>query len=348
MEKVLAYDSFLQDTKNIFKSKPELLFLKNGLRKLEEFLKNFSENLSDILSNSVKSTLNAGGKRIRPSLLLISAKNENYNLDYLIPAAAAIEMIHTASLIHDDIIDKSELRRGKKTLHKIYDRDTAKFVGDYLLTQTFYLLSNYEIPEILLETSKAASLLVKGEFNQLKTKKKLNQNENDYIEKIYEKTSSLFKLSCLIGGILSKSNNEDIEKLIKFGELIGISFQINDDLLDINLRNSSKNIGKPIGNDLKQGDITLPFIYGNENPDFKKQFKNFIAKNNFTSEEFKKLLSLLDVTGAVKRTEEKLYFYLDQAKKIAYSISGNQRRKALLAICDLIAVTYKAIDKSNS
>jgi len=114
---------------------------------------------------------------------LICARNENYNIDYLLPAAASIEIIHTASLIHDDIIDKSILRRGRKTIHNTYDKDTAKFVGDYLFTQTFSLLNNYENRKIPEEMSSAAQNLVKGEFDQLKTKRNLNQDEQVYFEK---------------------------------------------------------------------------------------------------------------------------------------------------------------------
>ena len=113
-------------------------------------------NLEGILGEAVKSTLTAGGKRIRPSLFLICAKNENYNADYLLPAAASIEIIHAASLIHDDIIDKSILRRGKNTIHHTYDKDTAKFVGDYLFTHTFSLLNSYHNTRILEEMSEAA------------------------------------------------------------------------------------------------------------------------------------------------------------------------------------------------
>jgi len=162
-------------------------FLKKDIAKLEAYLLKYADSLDGILSETVKNTLIVGGKRIRPALFLICARNENYNIDYLLPVAASIEIIHTASLIHDDIIDKSILRRGRKTIHNTYDKDTAKFVGDYLFTHTFSLLNNYENRKILEEMASAAQNLVKGELDQLKTKRNLNQSEQVYFEKIKEK-----------------------------------------------------------------------------------------------------------------------------------------------------------------
>jgi geranylgeranyl pyrophosphate synthase len=161
-------------------------FLKTDIQKLEKYLADYTETLDGILKETVKNTLIAGGKRIRPSLFLICANNENYDIDYLLPAAASIEIIHTASLIHDDIIDKSILRRGKRTIHQTYDKDTAKFVGDYLFTQTFALLNSYRDTNINLAMSEAAEFLVKGEFDQLRTKKDLYQSEKIYFEKIFK------------------------------------------------------------------------------------------------------------------------------------------------------------------
>ncbi len=168
-------------------------FLVKDIEKLEKCFLEFADSLDGILKEAIVNTLIVKGKRIRPILFLVCAKNKNYNIDYLLPAAASIEIIHTASLIHDHIIDRSFLRRGKKTIHNIYDKDTAKFVGDYLFTHTFCLLNKYNNSEILREMSTASQNLVKGEFDQLKTKKDLKQNLEIYFQKIDEKTSSLFK-----------------------------------------------------------------------------------------------------------------------------------------------------------
>jgi heptaprenyl diphosphate synthase len=311
-------------------------FLKKDIAKLEAYFQEFADSLDGILRETVKNTLIVGGKRIRPALFLICARNENYDIDYLLPAAASIEIIHTASLIHDDIIDKSILRRGKKTIHNTYDKDTAKFVGDYLFTHTFSLLNNYKNREILEEMSSAAQNLVKGEFDQLKTKKNLNQNEQIYFDKIKEKTASLFKISCALGGILSKSSAKDIENMRNYGEYVGISFQINDDLIDIDISNSAIKVGKPVGNDLRQGNITLPLIYALRDSKFKKVAESILSKDSIDDNDIKTIFEMLTQTDAIKTAKDTFSFYLRKAGEIVSSIEGIERREGLTQLVESI------------
>jgi len=310
-------------------------FLKKDLQGLEQYLEGFAQNTEGVLREGVSNTLLAGGKRIRSALFFISAKNSKYDTHYLLPAAASIEIIHTASLIHDDIIDKSELRRGKKTIHSIYDNDTAKYIGNYLFTHTFYLLNTYNRPRILKEMSSAAEHLVKGEFDQLKKHKKLDQDENYYFNMINEKTSSLFKVSCALGAILSDSTEQDVENLRRFGQLVGIAFQINDDLLDIGL-NRAGSIGKPIGNDIKQGNITLPVIYALKDPKFKNSVKKIMGRSDINEQNIQKILAMINQTGAVNTAKQKFKFYLREAQKVVSNIGGEQRRQGLLKILDYL------------
>jgi heptaprenyl diphosphate synthase len=311
-------------------------FLKKDLDRLEDFLVEFTGGLDGILHEAVKNTLIAGGKRIRPSLFLICAKDKSYDIDYLLPAAAAIEIIHTASLIHDDIIDKSILRRGKKTIHHVYDKDTAKYVGDYLFTHTFSLLNTYENARILAEMSEAAKCLVKGEFDQLKTKRDIFQSEELYFAKINEKTSSLFKVSCVIGGVLSGAGEETIENMRKFGEYLGISFQINDDLIDVDIHSTAKKEGKPVGKDFKQGDITLPFIYGMDDNQFREKIESISKKQSFSDGDLDEILKSLLKTDAINRAKAKFFYYVDKARETAGAIEGNTRCACLVKVCEAI------------
>jgi heptaprenyl diphosphate synthase len=312
----------------------EFRFLKKDIMKLEDYLHDFSNSLDGILKENVINTLIAGGKRLRPALLLICARNENYDIENLLPAAAAVEIIHTASLIHDDVIDKSLLRRGRKTIHSIYDKDTAKFVGNYLFTQTFYLLNHYKNPALLREMSQTAQNLVIGEFDQIKTKKNLDQNEQIYIDKINEKTSSLFKVSCALGGILSSSCAEDIENMRKFGGFLGIAFQINDDLIDIDTSRTLAHTGKPMGNDIRQGNITLPLIYTIACDGCRPQIEEILNKDEIDNDDVLKVIEMIYATDALSMCRQKFYFYLDKAKEIIDSIHGKDRRNGLIRICD--------------
>lgn len=321
----------------MFENFKKSLFLKNDLEELENYIKGFVSDFDGILQEALSNTLLAGGKRIRPALFLICAKNEKYDVKYLIPAAAAIEFLHTASLIHDDIIDKSLLRRGRKTIHNIYDKDTARYVGDYLFTYSFFLLNTYRNSKILREMSDTSQLLVIGEFDQIKTKKILDQSEATYIEKINEKTSSLFKLSCVLGGILSDSSDDDIENLRKIGGYLGIAFQINDDLIDININKPKEKLDKPVGNDIRQGNVTLPLIYALKNKNFKEKIESLIDNSETTDDDrAKRIISMIYETDAIKLSRQKIYFYLKEAKKVIKLINCPGRKNGLIEICDFL------------
>jgi len=322
----------------MFENFKKSLFLERDLKGLENYIKGFVSGFDGILKETLLNTLLAGGKRIRPALFLICAKNEKYDAGYLTPAAAAIEILHTASLIHDDIIDNSLLRRGKKTIHHVYDKDTARYVGDYLFTYSFYLLNSYHNNQILREMSETSQYLVIGEFDQIKTKKILDQSEEIYLEKINKKTSSLFKLSCVLGGILSGSIDSDIENMRRFGGYLGIAFQINDDLIDINIDKPGYKPDKPIGNDIRQGNVTLPLIYALKDKKFKEQIKSILDTNNgmIDDEEADRIIGMIYETGAIKMARQKIYFYLNEAKKVIKLIRGNERKSGLIEICDFL------------
>lgn len=321
----------------MFENFKKSLFLKNDLEELENYIKRFVSDFDGILQEALSNTLLAGGKRIRPALFLICAKNEKYDVKYLIPAAAAIEFLHTASLIHDDIIDKSLLRRGRKTIHNIYDKDTARYVGDYLFIYSFFLLNTYRNSKILREMSDTSQLLVIGEFDQIKTKKILDQSEATYIEKINEKTSSLFKLSCVLGGILSGSSDNDIENLRKFGGYLGIAFQINDDLIDININKPKEKLDKPMGNDIRQGNVTLPLIYALKNKNFKEKIESLIDNSEAIDDDrAKRIISMIYETDAIKLSRQKIYFYLKEAKKVIKLINCPGRKNGMIEICDFL------------
>jgi heptaprenyl diphosphate synthase len=309
-------------------------FLNKELDRLECYLAGFTGSLEGMLKITVENTLLAEGKRIRPALFFICAKNRSFDIDYLLPAAASIEIVHTASLIHDDIIDESLIRRGKKTIHSIFNKGIAKFVGNYLFTHTFFILNEYNNPQVLEEMSIATQNMVKGEFDQIGTRKNLKQGEEMYFRKINEKTSSLFKVSCALGGILSGSSGKEIENMRKFGQYLGISFQINDDLLDMDAENFSGIIGKPTGNDVRQGNVTLPLIYALEDTRYNSEIKSIFRRKRIGSRDIIRILSIVSETGAIKKTRERLKYYLNQARKIANSVEGRDRKDGLIRVCD--------------
>ncbi|MDD3519608.1 MAG: polyprenyl synthetase family protein [Actinomycetota bacterium] len=325
----------------MFKNFKKTQFLKKDLVILDEYIKSIVKDMSDMLSEVLASPLLTGGKRIRPALFLICAKNDKYDIGYLLPAAAGIEILHTASLIHDDIIDNSFLRRGNKTIHNIYDKDTARYAGDYLFTYAFYLLNSYSNHLIHKEMSNTSQSLVMGEFDQLKTKSFLEQSEKVYLEKINEKTSSLFKLSCVLGGILSGSEEKDIENMRKFGGFLGMAFQINDDLIDININKPADKVGKPIGNDVRQGNITLPIIYALRDNKINSEIKKLLKKKDFSENDADRILKLINESEVIEIVRKKVFYYLIEAKRIASEIKGSVRRNGLVEVCDYLTGTIE-------
>jgi len=190
--------------------------------------------------------------------------------------------------------------------------------------------------------SDTSQLLVIGELDQIKTKKILGQSEDMYMSKINEKTSSLFKLSCVLGGILSGSSDDDIENLRKFGGYLGIAFQINDDLIDININKPKEKLDKPIGNDIMQGNITLPLIYALKNKKFKKSIEELIGDGrSIDYSRADMIISMIYKTDAIYLSRQKIRYYLNEAKKVIKRINGSERKNGLIEICDYLLNTIE-------
>jgi octaprenyl-diphosphate synthase len=214
------------------------------------------------LSKIIEYSLGAGGKRIRPALTLLSGKFYNYRFECLSFMATAIELMHTATLIHDDAIDESDTRRGKPTVYKLWGIDAAILLGDYLFAKAGVAVAETQNVRAIKLFSETLSILSRGELNQGINSFNINQSREDYYQRIYGKTASLFCLSTESGGILSQAPEESIQSLKSYGYHLGIAFQIVDDILDFVA--SESELGKPAGSDLSQGTFTLPAMMLNE------------------------------------------------------------------------------------
>ena len=239
------------------------------LKKVEEALLGVSKVDFPWLAQLLSHSLGAGGKRIRPALTLMSGQFYNYRFEYLLHMAVAIELMHTATLIHDDAIDKSDTRRGRATIYKLWGVDPAVLLGDYLFAKAGVESSETHSIKAIRLFSQTLMIISGGELNQAKNSFNLNQTHEDYINRIYGKTASLFCLSTESGGILSQAPISSIRILREYGYNLGIAFQIVDDILDF--IGTEAELGKPAGSDLKQGTLTLPAMmlvkrYPKDNP----------------------------------------------------------------------------------
>lgn len=291
----------------------------NRMNIIEKLHKDFCEELTEvndiILSNleceeeliaEIGAYLvNSGGKRIRPLLTILSSKLFNYNGTANIKLAAATEFIHAATLLHDDVVDSSMLRRFKPTANSLWGNQSAILVGDYLFSQAFRLMVSADSMGSLRTLSDASATIARGEVTQLahiKAKKFISKDE--YFKIIEAKTSELFASSCKVGAIVSESNEEEANALYEYGKYLGLIFQIQDDILDY--FSKSLKIGKNVGDDFYEGKITLPIIelYDLANESDKNLIKNyFITNSNRTEEQLDNIIALMSDYNIKKETD---------------------------------------------
>ncbi|MBT5547831.1 MAG: octaprenyl diphosphate synthase, partial [Gammaproteobacteria bacterium] len=237
--------------------------MKSDLVMTDEILVNRLDSNVDLISQMSQYIINSGGKRIRPLLLLLCARATNYKGDYHHSMAVVIELIHTATLLHDDVVDNSSTRRGHETANELWGNAPSVLVGDFLYSRAFEIMVEPNSMQIMKILSKATNQISEGEVLQLLNIKNANVSRSEYFEVIERKTACLFKAACQIAGILSESNKNIIDGLGSFGMHLGNAFQIIDDTLDYESDPSA--IGKEVGDDLSEGKVTLPMIYALEN-----------------------------------------------------------------------------------
>lgn len=203
--------------------------------------------------------INSGGKRLRPILLLLSARAFNYQGYHHIPLAAVVEFIHTATLLHDDVVDASELRRGRDTANAIWGNEASVLVGDFLYSRAFQMMVEVGSMHVMEILANATNVIAEGEVMQLMNCHEPNTTEETYLEVIRYKTAKLFEASSKLGAVISGRSTEEIDAMARYGMHLGTAFQLVDDILDYT--ESSEQIGKNIGDDLAEGKPTLPLIY---------------------------------------------------------------------------------------
>lgn len=328
---------FLQPKLKSFTSLAELYStIKKDLAAVETELKMFTRSTNPLIADISSYLFKNEGKRIRPALLILCAKLLSYKGSEHIRMSALIETIHTASLLHDDIIDNSDLRRGQETVHTKWGNNITVLLGDYLYIKTLGLSlesRNREIIRILTDTS---TEMIDGELKEYYYSGNLNLEEKDYLEILEKKTASLFNAACLIGGLLAEGADKEVEKLAEYGRNIGMAFQLIDDLLDYT--GDQKELGKPVLSDLIEGRITLPLIYTLKNASFseKKNISGLIDNINTDNNARDKLLKLIISNGSLDYTVEKANLYSAQSKKIISLFPESIYRDVLTLVPDFL------------
>ena len=235
-----------------------LALIGEDLKGVEQQFKKDLESNVPLIRKVGEYVLSSGGKRVRPALLLLAAKFCNYQGDRHIPLASVVEFIHTATLLHDDVVDESELRRGQASANALFGNKPSVLVGDFLFSRAFELMVEDGSLAVLAILSRASSVIAEGEVLQLITANDTETSEDAYLEVIRSKTAALFAAACRIGAVVADRPKVEEEALESYGLNLGIAFQLVDDVLDFSAKQAV--LGKTVGDDFREGKITLPVI----------------------------------------------------------------------------------------
>jgi heptaprenyl diphosphate synthase len=307
-------------------------FLNTDLKEIEKELQETIKSEHPLLQEASLHTLQAGGKRLRPVFVLLAGKFGQYELDIIKNVAVALELIHMASLVHDDVIDDAELRRGKPTIKAKWDNRIAMYTGDYIFARSLELITQIHKPEahkILSHTIVEVSL---GEIEQIRDKYNFDQHLKTYLRRIKRKTALLIASSCQLGAIASGVPREIHQKLFLFGYYVGMAFQITDDILDFT--STEKELGKPAGSDLRQGNITLPVLFAMKDQHLRANIIK--VHEHMDNSELQSIISQIKKSGSIEQSIQYSDWYLQKALVIIEELPSNSAKLALTNIAKYI------------
>lgn len=273
--------------------------------------------------------MKSDGKRIRPILLLLAAKACGTINAATYNAAITVELLHTASLVHDDVVDESKLRRGKPSVNAVFDNKMAVLVGDYFLSTALIKSVLTGNIDIVSDISGLGRSLAEGELNQLSLVKEIIIDENEYFEVIKKKTASLLSICMKVGAISVDASDEEVDKFRRLGEYLGICFQLRDDIFDY----YTDSIGKPTGNDIREGKVTLPLLYAIKTaPDNERKFLlDIINSYDYTDDNIHKLITYAKEHGGIEYAYQIIQDYKAKSEEIIKTISNDEVRNSLNA-----------------
>ena len=307
--------------------------MKSDMEKTDNILIDRLNSNVDLINQMSHYIIASGGKRIRPLLLLLCARATNYGGTEHHAMAVVIELIHTATLLHDDVVDESTTRRNQDTANELWGNAASVLVGDFLYSRAFEILVEPNSMSIMRILSKATNQIAEGEVLQLLNIRNANVSQTKYFNVIEQKTARLFEAACKIGALLSDSSEKTINSLGDFGLHLGITFQIIDDALDY--ESNSTTMGKEVGDDLSEGKITLPMIYalektsGSENKILRDAIKTADASN------IDKIINILCSVNAFEFTRKIAENESQKALKSLKNIPDSEYRSALKLLCEL-------------
>ena len=311
--------------------------IETDLEQVDILFKERATSGLDILHSASMHALSSPGKRLRTALTLLSGKMNQYRLDKLLFLSVAFEMVHLATLIHDDIVDKALTRRGNPTVNALWGDQIAILLGDYYFAKTAGLIADVEDTRIDHLFSDTVATVCEGTILELMTAGQTTLTLQSYYEKISHKTAALIAACCKGGAIVGGATPEQIDWLYTYGLNLGIAFQIIDDILDYTEDQST--IGKPAGNDLRQGMVTLPLIYALEElprNGHHQMVQKLLSEDEHDEQEIREVIDWVLAAGSAERSLKDAYAYADKAREALYHFPPSADRAVLDEVIDFV------------
>jgi len=304
------------------------------LQQVEEQLHAALDDASGPARDVALHLIKGGGKRARPMLTLLAARLFGEDLSRAIPVAVAAEMIHVATLVHDDVIDGAATRRGRPTVNNLWNAQVAVLTGDTLLAKALVLLVDRTSPRIVRIMSDMIYRMCEGEIAQHASAFDPNQTEQDYFERIEKKTALFFAACCEAGALVNGATDEQAAAARAYGRNIGMAFQVIDDLLDVTA--SPEVLGKPVGSDLAAGVLTLPVLHVLGQPATEQWVHDVIANPPLSPDEIERILTLIRNNGTIEYTQSVAGAFVRQAKEELTRLPVGPARRLLASVADLV------------
>lgn len=308
--------------------------VQSDLEATDNFIRTELQSEIPFINQLIEYMLKGGGKRIRPLLVLLSSRAFSYDQQKHVNLAAAVELFHTATLLHDDVVDSSTLRRGMETANSIWGDQACVLVGDFLYSRVFQLIARLRHLEIINIFADATNLIAEGEVLQLLNCHDPDTTEAAYFKVVQRKTAKLFEVAAQTGTALSNYTSQQMQAMQQFGMQLGIAYQLIDDALDY--KSSTKDTGKNIGNDLTEGKPTLPLIYAlQQGSPAEVCFIRDSIKNG-SSENLESILAIIESTGAIEYTASAAKQRAFEAQATLAHIPDSPYRKALHELAEFV------------
>lgn len=310
--------------------------IQSDLHQLEADLLSLIQSPVGTVNQIYTHLLQAGGKRLRPALYLLCSRSGRQEAVPSLGLAVAIELIHMATLVHDDVIDNAETRRSLPTANTIWGNHVTVLAGDYLFAKAFSIIAANGDNECLRKLTDIVCRICEGEIVQSKSAFDAEQTEEEYLERLAQKTADFIAVSCELGAMAAGHLPADIAALKLYGYSVGMAFQLTDDLLDVTA--SSQQIGKPVGNDLRQGILTLPVLYALQNSIHRDELREMILSRDMSEANVNRGLAIVHETDAVTYSYQRVREYLQQARSVLPDTLDAGARSTLMAVADFVGL----------